>query len=241
MPTSRRRGSVSLILRESYYRTLPAADGWARIPGQMYYPHSAYPPEIPRILWPVQVDPRDAAKSRFRLKAYSDGDEGHAPIKELGLEEDELYYVLTGKRRLVVALGSCAQAWYPTSRELIILLCAPVFSFRPRHAQDFVIRAQAFHFPNLFYLPPDNDGCADESAVRFEYIQPMAASCLQPCLGTLTRQPVALSEVARNLMLVHLAQFLGLGQTSQAVADILATIKAYHDLLIEQLPNQAAS
>jgi len=206
----------------------------------MYFAHSVYPPSYPAILWPVSVDPRDIGKTQFKLKRYSDGDELHLPIKELGLEEDELYHVYKGKRRLVVTLGSCTQTWYPTDREEIILLCAPIFSFKARHSQDFVVRTQAFHYPNLFYLPPDNDGCTDESAVRFEYIQPIAASCLQPCLGVLSKLPVALSEPALKLMSVHMSGFLGLGLTSPDAARILADISAYHDLLIEQLQNPAA-
>jgi len=206
----------------------------------MYFAHAVYPPEYPKILWPVSVDPRDVGKSQFRLKPYSDGDEGHMPIKELGLEEDELYYVYKGKRRLVVTLGCCTQTWYPTAREEMILLCAPIFSFKARHSQDFVVRTQAFHYPNLFYLPPDNDGCTDESAVRFEYIQPIVASCLQPCLGVLSKLPVALTEAALKLMSVHLSSFLGLGLASPDAARIAGDISAYHDLLIEQLQKLTA-
>jgi hypothetical protein len=231
---SSRRGSDYLLL-ESYYKTLPSTAGWAKQPGQLYYAHSAYPPEYPEILKPERIEPRDATKSRFYLKPFSDGDEHHIPSKELGLEDDELYYVYTGKRRLVAVLGCCEQTWYREERKQIILLCAPVFSFKPRHSQEFILRAQAFDFPNLFYLPPGNDGCTDESAARFEYIQPIAASCLNPALGLLSRQPISLSEQARDLMLVHLSRFLGLGEADR-VAAILGDIKAYHDLIVEQLP-----
>jgi hypothetical protein len=193
---------------------------------------------------PVSYDPTDEAKSTYRIKPYSAGDEHHFPLKELHLQDDELYYVYTGKHRLVVVLGECTQTWHPTEREQRILLCAPVFSFKERHSQGVVIRTEAFDVPQWFYLPPDNAGCSNESAVRFEYIQPIMGSCLTPFLCALSpRSPVALSEEARVLMLVHLAQFLGVpvqrlpaeeGTTpTDAVAKLLGDIAAYRQLLLQ--------
>jgi hypothetical protein len=114
-----------------------------------------------------------------------------------------------------------------------------------------VIRTQAFDVPQWFYLPPDNAGCSSESAVRFEYIQPIMGSCLTPFLCALSpRLPVALSEEARVLLLVHLAQFLdspvqrpplagGTGP-DDVLSKLLGNIAAYRQLLLEQLRNPNA-
>jgi hypothetical protein len=243
-----RRGSDCLITSEPFYTTLSATDGWKLQPGQLYYSHAVYPTAYPKILRIDNLDPRDdPRRASFTLKDFSDPDASHYPSKDLGLEHDELYYAYVGKRRLVVVLGACAQTWYPTEREQRILLCAPVFSFKERHPQEVVIRTQAFDIPQWFYLPPDHDGCPDESAVRFEYIQPVMGSCLVPCQCALSpRLPVALSEEARVLLLVHLAQFLGVPvqrlpavegtAPTDAVAKLLDDIAAYRQTLLEQMP-----
>jgi hypothetical protein len=196
------------------------------------------------VVVPVSYNPTDEAESTYRLKPYSAGDEHHFPLKELRLQDGELFYVYTGKSRLVVVLGECTQTWHPTERDQRILLCAPVFSFKERHPQEIVIRTQAFNVPQWYYLPPDNAGCSSESAVRFEYIQPIMGSCLTPFLCALSpRLPVALSEEARVLLLVHLAQFLGVpvqrpptveGTTpADAMAKLLDDIATYRQLLLK--------
>lgn len=205
------------------------------LPGQLYYAHVAYPPEYPLIVHAEQYDSKDESKSLFRIKPYSQGDETHRPVKLLNLEHDENLYVYRGKKRLMVVLGTCKLSWHEKELGKSVVLAAPAFSFKSAHPQELVVRTQAFDLPPWFYLPLDADGCQYESAVRFEYVQPVMASWLTPLLGVLSRKPVALSDAARDLLLVHLSRFLGLGEVTRAAADVLGDIKAYHDLLIEQL------
>jgi hypothetical protein len=95
-------------------------------------------------------------------------------------------------------------------------------------------------------MPPYPDGCPEESAVRFEYIQPISGSSLNPCQTVLTpHRPVGLSEEARALLLVHLTQYVGVPlrrqktagaeEAADAAAKILDDIGVYRQLLLEQL------
>jgi hypothetical protein len=237
-----RRGSTDLIV-DRFYESLASDDQWAMRPGQLYYAHAVYPTDYPEILKPDRPDPKLERDLTFTIKPYSDGDETHVPIKELKLRDKELLYVYRGKRRLVIVLGVCVQSWYHDAKGENILLCAPVFGFKPRHTQEKVIRTQAFDFHNLFYLPPDLDGCRDESAVRFEFIQPVMGSCLDVFKGFRSGLPVRLSDTAMNLLLVHLLAFLNRGLPSglapeghadaTAIARLTDDIKAYGQLLLD--------
>lgn len=136
----------------------------------------------------------------------------------------------------MVVLANGELDWHVNERRNKYVLCAPVFSFKNRHSQELIIRTQAFDLPNWFYLPPSADGCPYESAIRFEFIQPITTGYTAiPLRGTLSNAPVALSEQARSLLLVHLLRFLGIAELLPSIGQIINDIKDYHDLLIEQL------
>src|SRR3990172_6811442 len=205
------KGSKDLITDftdAAFYEVLdhPDAD-WNFLPGQLYWSHIAYPETHPKILKMVKYDPRSDKNTEFKISHYSDGDENHYPLHELGLREGELFYVYKGKKRLVVVLGYSESSWIVNKPQEYIL-CAPVFSFKPQHTQEIVIKTQAFNYPNLFYLPPDKDGCPNESAIRFEMIQPVVRNCLDPFFCTGKRKPVRLSEEGYWILLCHLLSFL---------------------------------
>jgi len=209
-------------------------------PGQLFYAHVTYPPDYPRIVYAEKYDPKDESKSLFRIKRYSDGDESHLPLKVLNLEHDDNLYVYRGKKRLLVILGTCKLSWHEKEIGKSVVLAAPVFSFKSGHSQELVVRTQAFDIPPWYYLPSDSDGCLYESAVRFEYIQPVMASWLAPFLGILSHRPVALSDKARDLMLIHLSRFLGFGSSERGAEAVAADMMAYRALLLEQIPKPTA-
>ena len=109
-------------------------------------------------------------------------------------------------------------------------MCAPVFGFQPRHTQEMVIKTQAFAYPNLFYLPPDPRGCYEESAVRFEMIQPIMRGYLQPFKSVLENKPVVLSDTVYWLMITHLVKYICGKVIDEKVYE---DIEAYRELLLE--------
>jgi hypothetical protein len=220
--------SVNII--DNYYTDLDISESWAIKPGQLYYTHVVYPQHYPVILKLIQYDPRNEPNSKFEIKPYSDGDEKHYPAKELHLRQDEMYYIYTGKKRLVIVIGYLRSQWLDKNKPQEVLLCAPVFGFLPEHNQELVIRTQAFDFPNLFYLPQAHDGCSKDSAVRFEMIQPIMRGYVQPYLGTLSRKPVILTLEAYWLMMTYLIKFLN-GKIIDSKLD--KDICDYRELLLD--------
>lgn len=206
-----RRGSTDLICDPNpFYEMLHNPDDdWGFHPGQLFWSHIAYPETHPQILKMINYDPKNEKNTTFNIKPYSNGDENHYPVKELSLREDELFYIYKGKRRLVMILGYIKSSWFRNNPQEY-LLCAPVFRFKPdpMHTQEMIIKTQAFLYPSLFYLPPDINGCPNESAIRFEMIQPVIRNSLDPffCLGE--NKPVKLSQEAYWILLCHLLKFL---------------------------------
>ena len=201
------RGSKDLIC-DPFYETLKDPDDdWAFKPGQLFYSHIAYPETHPQILKMIKYDPRNEKNTTFVIKPYSNGDEKHYPVKELNLREDELFYVYKGKRRLVVVLGYIECSWSKDNKQEY-LLCAPVFSFKKEHTQEMIIKIQALLYPSLFYMSPSMNGCNEESAIRFEMIQPVIRNCIDPffCYGE--KKPVRLTSEAYWLLLCHLIKFM---------------------------------
>lgn len=202
-----RRGSVDLIYDPFYEILQDPDDDWAFRPGQLFYSHIAYPETHPQILKMIKYDPRNERNTTFAISPYSDGDEKHYPVKELKLREGELFYVYKGKRRLVVVLGRVESGWFKDNPQEY-LICAPIFTFKPAHNQEMIIKTQGFLYPSLFYMSPDINGCPEESAIRFEMIQPVIRNCLDPffCYGE--KKPVCLSQDAYWILLCHLLKFL---------------------------------
>lgn len=224
------KGSRDFTIIGEYYESLKSDEGWAMKPGQFCYTHVVYPQAYPKILNLIQYDPKYENRSIFTIKNYSSGDEHHYPIKDLNLREDEMYYIYIGKIRLVIVLGYVDSEWLGSNRSQRILLCAPVFSFKSAHSQEMVIRTQAFDFPNLFYLPPSPSGCSEESAVRFEMVQPIMSGYIQPFYDRLNNKPIILNEAAYRLLMGHLVKFL-CGEIINK--DINNDILAYRELLLE--------
>ena len=225
-----RKGSPDLLWE--FYDLLGPRESWAMRPGQLYSAHVVYAQHWPTVVQVVNYDPLDERNSVFRIKPYSEGDERHYPIHSVGLREDEMWYVYTGKKRLVVVLGYVESEWLSKDRPQKVLMCAPVFGFQSRHTQEMVIRTQAFDYPNLFYLPPEPRGCYEESAVRFEMIQPIMKGYLQPFRSPLANKPVVLSDTAYRFLITHLVNYICGEVVDEQVHE---DIRAYRDLLLESL------
>lgn len=223
------QGSPDLICNNFYQVLENPDDDWALKPGQLFYAHITYPETHPKILKLSKYDPRNERNTIFTIVPYNDGDEKHYPIRELNLRSNELLYVYKGKRRLVVLLGHIESTWIKEKPQEY-MLCAPVFSFKDYHSQEMVLRTQAFLFPNLFYLPPDRNGCPNESAIRFELIQSINRNSLDSFFCHGKNQPVRLTDEAFWIMLCRLIKFLN-GKVIDAETEEL--IKIYSQLLTE--------
>ncbi len=202
------------------------------IPGQIVVAHTVYPPPEPWVVKVIHYNAADESKSSYAVKRYHPEDRSHMPIAELGLRADENYYLYVGKERPLIVVKGIGSRWQNPLYDESLLLCVPVFSYKPRHQDEFRIRTMGFDFANLFYLPSDPNGCTEESAARFELMQPLARKALHNYLKGSPSQPVALSDEAFALFVNHLGRFL---TGKDLDPTICREVDTYRNLVLEEL------
>ena len=227
---------VDLLCPGGFYKFCnPQVAKGAPTPGQVVGAHSAYPPKDPWIVKVHAYDAADPLRSRYEVKKFEDSDCPHPPVKELQLRADENMYVYTGKERPLVVVGAVSSRWANSHHVEETFLCAPAFTFKRRHPEEFIERCIGFDFPSLFYLPADRNGCSQPSAVRFEFMQPIARKALHNWASGSPRRPIALSDQAYALFVNHLSRFL-FGQGLDV--GVCATIDTYRQMVLEAIGGQ---
>lgn len=225
--------SLSNLLCASFYKFIQSSAAPNELtPGQIVSAHTVYPPPEPWILKVENYNAFDVRKSSYVVKRFEKEDRSHMPIAELGLRNDENYYLYHGKERPLIVVKGIGSRWLKPNQDESLYLCAPVFSFKNRHNEEFRIKVMGFCFPSLFYLPPDSNGCSEESAVRFELVQPIARRALNNYFKGNPSKPVALSDEAYSLFANHLGRFI-FGEDLDL--SICEQIDAYRSLVVEGL------
>jgi len=222
------------LLCSNYYKFLDpvGSSPTPPIPGQIVVAHTVYPPTDPWILKVLNYNAFDQSKSQYEAKRYQADDTSHMPIAELGLRSDENYYLYIGKERPLIVVKGVGSRWLNPLHDESLYECVPIFSFKSRHKEAFRIKTMGFDYPSLFYIPPDSNGCADEGAVRFELMQPIARKALRNYFKGSPSRPVALSDEAFALFVNHLGRFLT-GKDLDSV--VCEQIDIYRSLVLEQL------
>jgi len=199
-------------------------------PGQIVWAHQVYPASRPFIIDIKGYDPRDASNNSY-VVSQLDASTGpiHFPIKELNLRSDENFYVMYGKKRPAIVLQTLATGFYNQRNPEPYMLVAPCFTFKDKHKPEYRARVAAMEFLNLFFLPARPPCFGDQGVIRFEHIQPLAASGVEPQMTGGTNQ-CFLSDVAWAVLQHRLSLFLvGRGLDPGLDEDI----KAYHDCILE--------
>jgi hypothetical protein len=103
-------------------------------------------------------------------------------IKELNLRAGENLYIMYGKKRPAIVLQTLDAGFYNQRNPEPYLLVAPCFTFKEKHKAEYRARVAAMAFPNLFFLPEQVPFLGSQGVIRFEHIQPVAASASSPTL-----------------------------------------------------------
>jgi hypothetical protein len=224
----------SNLLCANYYKLLDLAGPTPGppLPGQIVSAHTVYPPTDPWILKVVNYNAFDESKSEYVAKRYEKDDRSHMPIAELRLRSDENYYLYIGKERPLIVVRSLGSRWLSPLHDESLYACVPIFSFKPRHNDEFRIKTMGFCHPDLFYMPTDANGCTDESAARFELIQPIARKALHNYFKGSPSRPVALSDDAFALFVNHLGRFL---LSKDLDPQVCEQMDIYRSLVLEEL------
>jgi hypothetical protein len=227
------KDDFSQLLCDSHYKQIKVtASNADPVPGQLVMAHTVYPPPAPWIVKVLRYDASDHTRSLYQVKRYEEDDRSHMPIAELQLRKDENYYVYIGKERPLVVVGAIKSKWGNPLKPENLFVCVPVFSFKPRHTDEFRIETIGFRYPNLFYLPSDPNGCSESSVARFELAQPISRQALHNFFSGFPLKPTALSDEAFALFLNHLGRFWMRRDIDKVVCE---QIDIYRDLVLDEL------
>lgn len=175
---------------------------------------------------------KDRAGSRRRLP--------HRPYKTFQLEADDDLMVLKGKNRPVITIKKVLCDWrFPNTRFASLWLCLPIYSYRDRHSQPYVIEDQKLNVPHRFYFPSGIPGLEREGAGLINELQCIPEKNLIPynayCdIGeTGIDRPVVLTNDAFQVVIGHVAKlFPGV----DIFGDSITRYNFFKGLMLEQIP-----
>lgn len=150
--------------------------------------------------------------ARKYIKKYPSST-SHNIMKYFQLENDERLITTTGKERPVILLNSNIDKWLNltnTTHHVNNWLCIPVFSYKDRHIQNYVLDQQRLNDPTSFYMPPrynNNPGLTLESSARFYTVQMINEEHLNPIKnmhdGSQMNRPIGLTKTGLEIMMYH--------------------------------------
>lgn len=227
---------ISDIAGFDIYEELEIKDRMSFKPGQLYSAPIKYPLTPPKVLQLESYNPEREESTTFGISNYDPNNPlQKMPLKFLNLKSDDRLFILQGKKRPVIVLTCCDVDWLCNTslgsgiKEQMVL-CLPVFTFKDRHSQEYIVKIQAFFFPNLFYLMPSPKGIVQESASRFELVQPIHKGDMQP-LKNVNNKPFKLSDSTLKLLYNQLSVFLSLSPLDDALQ---RDLMAYQQLVFEE-------
>ena len=227
---------ISDICDFEVYQELELKDSMSFQIGQIYVGPIKHPFSPPKVLQCEYFDPSNEQNCRFSIsKCDLNEPKQNIPIKSINLQSDERLYILQGKNRPVIILGYCHTAWgYSATTKKgkeKLILCLPLFTFKPRHIQEYMIKILLFDIPNLFYLESSGKGLFHDSAARFELIQPIHKVDLSAWKNS-NSKPIRLSDDTLKLLWNHLSIFLS---SKPLYEDLQEDLKAYAEMIKEKI------
>jgi len=134
-----------------------------------------------------------------------------------------------GKLRYAIILAGGYTQWAKSPTEQLFV-CAPLFTVdKPKFTQRFVVQAQAFRYPNMFYTPECAMYHIKESICRFETIQVAHGTAVESILPQNTN-PIMLSSEFLGLLRTHFITYLG-GTLDKAIKE---NVQLYGEYILEE-------
>jgi hypothetical protein len=166
-----------------------------------------------------KFDPINEEQSTWKIARFKDGTRynrfPHRPYKIFQLETDDDLLVLKCKIRPVLVIKKIESDWrIPYNYFVNTWLCLPLFSYKNRHSQRYVLSDQKVQIPHRFYFPPGSPGLDEECAGLINELQCIPQANLYPkkCFCDISDPnmdiPIKLSDKAFHAVVGHIAQFL---------------------------------
>ena len=178
-------------------------------------------------------DPIKEEESTWKARIFTgkerEMDEGKYTFvkKYFDLEKDEKLIATHTKYRPVVLIRFYESSWHnPGNSETFLKnwLCLPVFSYKSRHNQEYVLNDQRFLNPDRIYMPPaykNIPGINLESAIQLQAIQMVNENYLMPLKSFCNthdpkmNRPFKVSNLGIKIILFHLFKNLNIFQIFQ--------------------------
>jgi hypothetical protein len=190
-----------------------------------------------------KYDPINEEYSTWRLATFEDSTAKkrlpHRPYKLFQLETEDDLLVIKCKIRPVLVISKVETDWkVPYNKFFRFWLCLPLFSYKPRHSQRYVLDDQALKTKHRFYFPPGNPGLDEESAGLINEIQFIPEKNLSPFKSFCDKEnppmdlPIKLSDEAFHAVIGHIANIL---PDINISGESLEWYKFFRDLVNEQI------
>ena len=138
--------------------------------------------------------------------------------KYFQLELDENLLATHCKERPVLLINKFESDWFCPSNSYHISktwLCLPVFTYKERHNQNYVLEDQKFNVNARIYLPSGCPGIDNESAIQLhtlqsineEYLKPLTKMCDE--YDPKMKRPYKICELGMNVIISHLIKYYG--------------------------------
>ena len=166
-----------------------------------------------------QYDPINEEESTWKITSFHEGTRHerlpHRPYRVFQLETEDDLLVYKCKIRPVVVIKKIESDWrMPHNYIFNTWLCLPLYSYKGRHSQQYVLSDQKLENSQRFYFPPGVPGIINECSGLLNELQSIPERNLYPkkcfCDSVEPRmdRPIKLSDKAFQAVVGHIAQLL---------------------------------
>jgi len=166
-----------------------------------------------------RYDPIHEEASTWKIGRFKEGERDsrlpHRPYKVFHLETDDDLMVIKCKIRPILVIKKIESDWrIPGKYFHDTWLCLPLFSYKNRHSQRYVLSDQMLQVPHRFYFPPGTPGLIEECSGLISELQCIPEINLYPrkCYCDIRdpkmNRPIQLCDKAFQAVIGHIAQFL---------------------------------
>lgn len=155
--------------------------------------------------------------STWKIARFRDGTRHerfpHRPYRLFQLETEDDLLVIKCKIRPVLLIKKIESDWkIPDNYFFNTWLCLPLFSYKSRHSQQYVLSDQKLQIPHRFYFPQGNPGLDEECSGLINELQFIpetnlySKKCFCDTSEPKMSRPIKLSDKAFQAAVGHIAR-----------------------------------
>lgn len=210
-----------------YYAQPPADYRTNYAPGQLFWAPIPFVPDLlPNRLRLDFFDPANPHNANFTIERTDFGQvpyEKDPSLRHLGLAQSEVLIANPYKKRSVVVLSDHLTRPDDAVQQYTGYMVAPSYSlhdeagnYRQWLNRDIILRARAYQYPNIFYLPESTELALPEAFVRLDRVQFARIEHLE-------HRPAMLTSDATGLLREWFYHYLGCPLLNPALEKFIET------------------